>query len=369
MRLKQTLKRSWMLPFALTSSMTGLPLVADACTRALYTGENNTVITGRNMDWMEDMSSNLWLFPAGMVRDSAAGKRSFKWTSKYGSVTTSGYHIGTTDGMNERGLVANLLYLSESNFGQPDNKRPIMSISVWAQYVLDNYATVAEAVADINKNAFQVQGPALPNGVASTVHLSISDATGDSAIFEYIDSKLVVHHSRDYTVMTNSPPFQEQLAINAYWQTVDGSKFLPGTINAADRFARTHYFLNSIPKSLDPKLQKSIPNQSFNNQAVASVMSLQRAISVPLGMSVPDKPNLSSTLWRTVSDQKNKVYYFDAASRPNTFWVSLEKANLQPGQPAKKLTIENGEIFAGDVTNKFEKANPFTFLPYETAKK
>ena len=62
-----------------------------ACTRTLYVGADNTVITGRNMDWKEDMASNLWVFPAGMARDGAAGLHSIKWRSKYGSVIVSGY--------------------------------------------------------------------------------------------------------------------------------------------------------------------------------------------------------------------------------------------------------------------------------------
>ncbi|HEY5206095.1 MAG TPA: linear amide C-N hydrolase [Roseiarcus sp.] len=36
-------------------------------------------------------------------------------------------------------------------------------------------------------------------------HLALADASGDSAIFEYISGKLVIHHDRKYTVMTNSP--------------------------------------------------------------------------------------------------------------------------------------------------------------------
>jgi penicillin V acylase-like amidase (Ntn superfamily) len=48
-----------------------------ACTRTLYVGANNTVITGRNMDWMEDMASNLWVFPAGLKRDGAAGRNRY----------------------------------------------------------------------------------------------------------------------------------------------------------------------------------------------------------------------------------------------------------------------------------------------------
>ena len=72
------------------------------------------MITGRNMDWEEDLASNLYIFPAGMKRNGASGASSITWTSKYGSVVVAGYEAGTTDGMNEKGLVANLLYLAES---------------------------------------------------------------------------------------------------------------------------------------------------------------------------------------------------------------------------------------------------------------
>jgi penicillin V acylase-like amidase (Ntn superfamily) len=175
----------------------------DACTRAVYLGSDGTVITGRSMDWSEDMRSNLWVFPRGMKRDGAAGPASPKWVAKYGSVVASGYDVGTADGMNEMGLVTNLLYLVESDYGKPDGKPPL-SISTWAQYVLDNFPTVAEAVSALSKEPFQVIAPTLPNGQGAQLHLSISDATGDSAIFEYIGGKLVIHHGKQFTVMTNS---------------------------------------------------------------------------------------------------------------------------------------------------------------------
>ncbi len=84
-------------------------------------------------------------------RDGIAGPNSLKWKSKYGSVIASGYDISTTDGVNEEGLVANLLWLAESKYPQIDNKQPALSISLWAQYVLDNYATVEEAVAELER--------------------------------------------------------------------------------------------------------------------------------------------------------------------------------------------------------------------------
>lgn len=332
------------------------------CTRALYVGDDNTVITGRNMDWKEDMFSNLWVFPAGMKRDGAAGPRSMQWNSRYGSVVVSGYEAGTADGMNEKGLVANLLYLVESDYGQQDDTRPLLSIAAWTQYVLDNYATVAEAVAAQLKDVFHLLAPTLPNGAPATLHLAISDSRGDSAIFEYIKGKLTIHHGMQYRVMTNSPIYDEQLALNEYWKGIGGLVFLPGTNRAADRFARASFLIDAIPKKLDPNYIKGVPLQSYAYQAVAGVLSVMRAVSVPLGITTPDQPNISSTIWRTVSDQKNLVYYFDSATRPNTFWISLAKLNLKPGSPVRKLTIQDGEVFSGEVANQFAEAQAFKFL-------
>ncbi len=336
---------------------------AAACTRTLYVGDDDTVITGRNMDWAEDMASNLWIFPAGMKRDGASGPRSIAWTSKYGSVTVSGYEVGTTDGMNEKGLVANILYLAESDYGTPAANGPVLSISVWAQYVLDNYATVAEAVNGLKAEPFSMLAPTLPNGGAAALHLSISDATGDSAIFEYVGGKLVIHHGKQYTVMTNSPIYEQQLPLNQYWKGIGGLTFLPGTNRAADRFARASFLLDAIPKKLDKHYISGVPQQSYAYQAVAGVLSVQRAVSVPLGITTPAQPNISSTIWRTVFDQKNHIYYFDSATRPNTFWVSFDKVDFKAGASVRKLTIQNGEVFAGEVSGQFAAADAFKFLP------
>ena len=46
----------------------------------------------------------------------------------------------------------------------------------------------------------------LGTGRPANMHLVISDASGDSAVFEYVDCKLVIHHGKQYRVVTNSPP-------------------------------------------------------------------------------------------------------------------------------------------------------------------
>src|SRR5262249_12067290 len=203
------------------------------CTRTVYLGLDDMVVTGRNMDWAEDLRSNLWLFPRGMPRDGAIDAQSITWRSRYGSVVAAGYDVGTADGMNEKGLVANVLYLTDSDYGEPDGRKPTLSVGAWAQYVLDHYATVSEAVSALRPEPFVIVAPALPNGTAASGHLAISDASGDSAIVEYIRGTLTIHHSRAYQVMTNSPAFEEQLALNTYWQRIGGMTMLPGTDRAA----------------------------------------------------------------------------------------------------------------------------------------
>ncbi len=197
--------------------------------------------------------------------------------------------------------------------------------------MLDNYATVAEAVAALRAEPFNLLAPTLPNGSPAALHLSLSDSSGDSAVLEYVEGKLVIHHGKQFVVMTNSPVYDQQLALNAYWEGIGGLTFLPGTNRAADRFARASFLLGAIPRKLDPNYSAGVPQQAFVYQAVASVLGVQRAVSVPLGITTPDQPNISSTIWRTIADQKNLVYYFNSATRPNTFWVSLSRLDLKPG--------------------------------------
>jgi penicillin V acylase-like amidase (Ntn superfamily) len=58
----------------------------------------------------------LWILPNNVKRNGMAGPKSIQWTSKYGSVVATGYDISTTDGVNEKGLMANLLWLVESEY-------------------------------------------------------------------------------------------------------------------------------------------------------------------------------------------------------------------------------------------------------------
>lgn len=315
---------------------------SNACSRITYTGLDNMVAMGRTMDWMEDIKTDLWAFPAGIKRSgNGSDLKGLTWTSKYGSIVASGYDIGSTDGINSEGLCANLLYLSTANYGPQKSDRKNLSILIWAQYFLDNYATVDEAVKDFSKDSVNIIANTLPNGSQASVHLAIADRSGDNVIFEYVDGKLVVHHSKTYNVMTNEPTYEKQLALNEYWQTLHGA-FLPGTIEPSDRFVRASYFLNNA---------KKVGN---SEEAIAVVFSIMRNVSVPMmEQTSPTHPNIAATIWRSAADLKNKIYFFENNNRPNVFWVDLNKLDLKKGAPIKKLPLQQGQIYTGEVSDKF----------------
>ena len=323
------------------------------CTRLTYLGPDNRTLTARSMDWKQDIGTNIWTLPSGTERAGKAGATSLSWTAQYGSVVATAYDIATTDGMNEAGLVANLLWLTESKYPDADDEDPAISISLWAQYMLDNFATVAEAVEHVRREDFVVVTSQVPNEERlAALHLSISDATGDSAIMEYIDGELIIHHGRDYQVMTNSPTFDKQLALADYWEQIGGTVMLPGTNRPADRFVRARFYTDAIPQVADRRT------------ATASVFSVIRNVSVPHGISTPDAPHISSTRWRTVADHKDLRYYFESALTPNVFWVAFDDIDLSPNADARTLDLgpEQSNTFSGEVSDQMTAREPFTFL-------
>lgn len=265
------------------------------------------------MDWKEDIMSNIYVFPRGMKRAGYNKGETVNWTSKYGSVIATGYDIGTCDGINEKDwwqacYFARVRLFTAGRYPSGNGNQYMDPICT------RQFCNCARSCRRTEKETFRIDAPRMPNnGPESTLHLAITDETGNTAILEYLDGKLNIHEGKEYRVMTNSPRYEEQLAINRYWEEIGGLVMLPGTNRASDRFVRASFYIKAIPQTSDAKI------------AVPSVLSVMRNVSVPLGINTPDKPHISSTRWRSISDQKNKVYYFESTLTPNLFWLDLKK--------------------------------------------
>ncbi|KAL6718681.1 hypothetical protein ACLMJK_002915 [Lecanora helva] len=331
-----------------------------ACSRITYNAgshDNNRVVVGRSMDWLHFPNSSIWAFPAGMQRVGHAGNNSISWTSKYGSVITSMYDLATVDGINTAGLVGNTLYLADGDYGKRNHSRPGLSIGLWAQYFLDNYETVEEVVADLftpsGAEKFQIATKEVVPEVATLGHLALTDRSGDNVVMEYIEGKLTVHHSSNYTVMTNEPSFDQQIAIQAYWDPISNYS-LPGTDRPADRHARLSYYSSTVPDASDEA------------SALAITAGMLYAVSVPLKPANKATPNIAPTFWRTYADSQELVYFYESATDPSRFYMELDNLGLGIGGDVKTMSLTGSWTDRmGNMTGAFVPSAPFPPLDVE----
>lgn len=138
--------------------------------------------------------------------------------------------------------------------------------------------------------------------------------------------------------------------MEAYWKNIGGSVFLPGTNRASDRFARASYYIDAATQTSDPRL------------AVATVLSVMRTVSTPIGIATPGRPNAADTLWLTVYDQKGMRAFFQDTRGPGTVWVNFAGLDFREGSGPKKLQLDGNPDLAGDQTGNFRPADIFQFL-------
>ncbi len=315
-----------------------------ACSRVFVNDNKIAKIVVRSMDLpvAQPEQPRLVVFPRGLERDctrsvlpgvrvkiAGLGKNPLRWISKYASVVMTGFDAGVSDGMNEHGLAAHMLTLVSVQHEHKDD-RPELSDVLWVQYVLDNFQTVKEVVQAHRDGRFRLVAVTAPaSGLLTTLgsHLAVEDQTGDSAVFEYVNGKLVVHHGPEYTVMTNDPPLDEMLQRMKKYKAFGGTQELPGeSLEGEYRFARLAAYARFLP---DPKNY---------TDAVAGAFSLMRIAQIPFRNPKKDKESEPEALWRgcqtnwvSAADLTNKVYYINSSVVPSLGWVELKNLNLNVG--------------------------------------
>ncbi len=256
-------------------------------------------------------------------------------------MVTTIYGIGTADGFNEKGLGGHLLYLDATDFGPRDTSLPGVQAGLWLQFLLDNAATVEEAL-ELLKTVQIVMTEA--HGHKATLHLALEDDSGDSAIVEYIDGKPVVHHGRQYRVVTNDPTYDEQLALleKQDFSNPSSDTPLPGNVKATDRFQRAVYFSSMLPKP------------ATEREAIASILAIARNVSVPFGAPYKDF-GIYNTEYRTAINLKDRRYFFELTTSPSVIWADLYSFKLTRGSPV--MVLKPTSIFlSGNVSSRFREA-------------
>lgn len=335
------------------------------CSRVVYNGTSNqcspctkcatatpggkVLLVGRTLDWMNPIPTDVYVYPAGIEKQSMSEGAMLKWKSKYGSVLAVSYDGGATEGMNNQGLVMNGLFCRGSQYpaAKPDSDTPVMSLAVIVSFFIDQYTTVDEVYDWFQNNKFGVNGATFDSGTVATIHFGLTDRTGNNLVVEFYNGQVSLYKGEELVVLTNEPAYSVHQAVQQYWDAIDGQSMLPGSHSSFDRFIRGTYFINHVPKNLPYW------------QAYAAISSIMGVVTVPF-LYENDGKTLSSTQWRSISDIINNRYYFRFADSYADFWVDLDKLDLSVGASVLKLDCSNHQIYSGCINDQLKPAAPFT---------
>lgn len=193
----------------------GLAAPANACTTFCMRDEGR-ILFGKNYDW--NVGDGLLVVnQRGVARTADVPKdRPASWVSRYGSVTFNQYGRDfPSGGMNEAGLVIELMWLDGSRYPAPD-ARPSLDVLQWIQYNLDSHATVAEVLAADRKVRIAGDAP---------LHYLVADRKGQVATVEFLDGRMVAHTGKDLPVpaLTNSTYEQSEKS----WREAQARRLAP----------------------------------------------------------------------------------------------------------------------------------------------
>ncbi len=331
----------------------GIVSESNSCSRVTYASEDGSVVTGRTMDWFKPDEVQLNLFPKG-IEYSGLGSNPFKWRSKYASLAVTSYGF-VNSGINEENLAVDVLYLEESDYGDLQPEEKTMTSEMVTRFLLDNFSSAQEVADYFENEKFRVvsdEERAKLLGASINVHYIVTDKTGDNVIIEYIDGKAKVHHQKGRFVFTNDPEYDKMLAIKDYFKEAGIEGGMPGSSLSQARFVYLTGWLDQMVNTPIPEITKEIPEYTFADQTAAMVLSLMRGVSTPYGVIFDTEHlNNTSTLWRTISDVKNGVFYFDSALTPLTVKVDLKQVDFTK---PKVVSPYKDHIPQGDITALFK---------------
>ncbi len=290
---------------------------SSACT-TFFIKKNGELVFGRNYDWVTG---------AGMVCTNLRGlqKTSMKqedgatmsWVSDYGSISFNQYGKEfPTGGMNEKGLVVELMWLDGTRYPEPDS-RPPLGVLQWIQYQLDKSSTVDEVIA--TDRILRITSKGTP------LHYLIADAGGNVATIEFLKGKMVFHKGKElpFPVLTNNTydeSIKQTKAVN------EGRSFAD---NSIDRFAKACSMV-----------------QEFQLKDINTPV-------VDYAFSILDKVSQNGwTKWSIVYDITNKKISFKSHDFAKVKIVSFSSFDFSCASLPKMFNInQNGK---GDISASFK---------------
>ncbi len=271
------------------------------------------MIFGKNYDWVTGtgvVHTNL----RGIKKQSLPldGNKKFNWTSKYGSISFNQFGKEFPNGgINEKGLVVELMWLDKSEYPKAD-ERPSISVLQWIQYQLDNAATIDEVIA--SDKLMRVVSTGTPQ------HYLVADASGKVATIEFLQGKMVVHKGSD----------------------------LPYPVLANDTYQESLKNYNSNRNGRFTTACKRVQQyQAANTKEPIVSYGLKTLDAVAQG---------SFTKWKIVYDITNKQVHFKTVANENVKILALKDFDLSA--QAEPLSLDINDAVKGNVAKSFTAFSP-----------
>lgn len=239
------------------------------------------------------------------------------WRSRFASLTFNQYGRELPNGgMNEAGLVVEVLMLPASAFPPPDG-RPIVTELGLVQYLLDQAASTGEAIALARKVRVAP--------VYARVHYFVCDAESACAALELLRGELVVAMGATMParVLTNSP----YAAAAAVFARAGRGR----TASTSTGQGSTERFLRLASRTAAPSSAAS---------PVADALSILDSVRFA-----------DSTQWQIVYEPRSRRVHFRSRSRPAVKTVALDA--FPPGCAEPAMTLDLRTRAAGEVGGAF----------------
>ncbi len=292
-------------------------------------------VSGRTMDFAEELSSRVQVVPAGLDWSAArtgAGAGPLHWTNRHGYVAMDALGIDwvACDGLNDAGLSIGTLWLPETDLPQvppAGGAQPVIDLAHFGSWLLGTCATVQQvrdAFATVQVwNApigrLWTGGSPRPDVVVRLadysfpLHLAVHDAQGGDLVVEFLGGAAVCHDN-PVGVLTNSPTFDwhttnlrnfinltsaEAKPANLMGLEVDptgngtGLLGLPGDVTPPSRYVRAT-MLSAV--STAPAGPRAAVNQAFH---ALDLVHVPRQVAA----------SGDYTQWYVARDHDNLTYY------------------------------------------------------------
>ncbi|NNF99155.1 MAG: linear amide C-N hydrolase [Desulfobacteraceae bacterium] len=293
---------------------------AACCTSFGFT-DGEHLIFAKNYDW--EVDDGLVVVNKRGLRKTALGPADnipLQWVSRYGSITFNQYGRDIpSGGMNENGLVIEVLWLNETRYPEPDSRKGL-GTQEWIQYQLDNSADIGEVMATDQYLRIRTRGP--------RVHYFIADKNGDCASVEFLDGHMEVHTGETlrFKVLANHT-YEKSLAYAASRKPFGGSGNTSSGPDSLSRYTRAALMLKDYGKT-------------YSGSPVTNAFDMLTRVAQG-----------DYTKWQIVYDIRNQAIHFKTAGNQSVRTVEFSSFDFSCASPVKTLDIN--AMLAGNVSNRF----------------